>query len=73
MGAAKNKLNEEFTNEENKKNGEILDLKKRIDQMSGEFANMLQGTLENMRKKIEQANTAWENENDLDTLKKFDK
>ena len=41
--------------------------------MSGDFATMLAGTLDNMKKKIEQANKNWENENDPEILNKFDK
>ena len=39
-------------------------LTQRINDMSSDFSNMLKDTLENMKKKISQANEKWDAEND---------
>ena len=47
-------------------------MKKRIEEMSQDFAGMLKETLENMQNKINQANEKWESENDGQLLKRFE-
>ncbi len=54
------------------KDNEIADLRKRIDEMSSEFAQMLKDTLTKMQERIEFANQQWEDENDISMLKKFE-
>ena len=40
--------------------------------MSADFASMLKETLENMKKKIQEANNKWDQENDNAMLKRFE-
>ena len=47
-------------------------MKKRIDEMSSDFAQMLKDTLTKMQERIEFANKSWEDTNDISMLKKFD-
>ena len=54
------------------KDNEIADLKKRIDEMTSEFAQMLKDTLTKMQERIEFANQQWEDENEISMLKKFE-
>lgn len=54
------------------KDEEIRELKKRIDEMSSDFAEMLKDTLTKMQERIEFANKQWEDDNDANMLKKFD-
>jgi hypothetical protein len=54
------------------KNDEIKELKKRIDEMSSDFAEMLRDTLHKMQERIEIANKQWEDENDPTMLKRFE-
>ena len=54
------------------KNEEINELRKRIDEMSSDFAEMLKDTLTKMQERIEFANKQWEDENDISMLKKFE-
>ena len=54
------------------KDEEIKELKKRIDEMSSDFAEMLKDTLTKMQERIEFANKQWEDENDVNMLKKFE-
>lgn len=51
------------------KENEILDLKKRIEDMSAEFAKMLKDTLEKMQERIRLAE--WDNDNDPSVIKKI--
>ena len=51
------------------KENEILDLKKRIEDMSAEFAKMLKETLEKMQERIRLAE--WDNDNDPSVIKKI--
>ncbi len=57
---------EALTNDKNEierqKNEEIKELKKRIDDMSSDFAEMLRDTLHKMQDRIEIANKQWEEE-----------
>lgn len=57
---------------ERAKNEEIKELKKRIDDMSSDFAEMLRDTLHKMQDRIEIANRQWEDENDANMLKRFE-
>ena len=57
---------------EKEKQDEIDKLKTNIDEMSQNFAAMLKDTLENMKKRIEWANSDWEKENDSKLLKNFE-
>ena len=54
------------------KDDEIAELKKRIDEMSSDFAEMLKDTLTKMQERIEFANKDWEDKNDISMLKKFE-
>jgi len=54
------------------KEQEIAELKKRIDEMSSDFAEMLKDTLTKMQERIEFANKQWEDENDISMLKKLE-
>ena len=54
------------------KDEEIKELKKRIDEMSQEFADMLRETLGMMNQKINEANTKWEQNSDVNLLKQFE-
>ena len=54
------------------KDEEIRELKKRIDEMSSDFAEMLKDTLTKMQERIEFANKQWEDDNDANMLKKFE-
>ena len=54
------------------KKDEIDELKKRIDEMSSDFADMLKDTLTKMQERIEFANKQWEDDNDANMLKKFE-
>ncbi len=54
------------------KNDEIEELKKRIDEMSSDFAEMLKDTLTKMQDRIEFANTKYEDPNDISMIKKFE-
>ena len=54
------------------KEDEIAELKKRIDEMSSDFAEMLKDTLTKMQERIEFANKDWEDKNDISMLKKFE-
>jgi gas vesicle protein len=54
------------------KDDEIRELKKRIDEMSSDFAEMLKDTLTKMQERIEFANKQWEDDNDTNMLKKFE-
>ena len=47
-------------------------MKKRIDEMSNEFAEMLRETLNKMQEKIDLANKQWEEENNPNMLKRFE-
>ena len=51
------------------KENEILDLKKKIEDMSAEFAKMLKDTLEKMQERIRLAE--WDNDNDPGVIKKI--
>ena len=66
------RLNQEKSDIESAKNGEIKELRQRIDDMSSTFAEMLKETLQKMQQRIEQANEQWENENDTNMLKRFE-
>ncbi len=66
------KLNNEKLEIEKQKNEEIKELKKRIDDMSSDFAEMLRDTLHKMQERIEIANKQWEEENDANMLKRFE-
>ncbi len=54
------------------KDDEIAELKKRIDELSSDFAEMLKDTLTKMQERIEFANKDWEDKNDVTMLKKFE-
>ena len=54
------------------KDAEIAKLKKNIDEMSSDFAEMLKDTLTKMQERIEFANKNWEDDTDANMLKKFD-
>jgi len=66
------KLNNQKLEIEKEKNDEIKELKKRIDDMSSDFAEMLRDTLHKMQDRIEIANKEWEKENDANMLKRFE-
>ena len=66
------KMNNEKMEIEKAKNEEIKELKKRIDDMSSDFAEMLRDTLHKMQERIEIANKQWEEENDANMLKRFE-
>lgn len=51
------------------KENDILDLKKKIEDMSAEFAKMLKDTLEKMQERIKLAE--WDNDNDPSVIKKI--
>lgn len=51
------------------KENEILELKKKIEDMSAEFAKMLKDTLEKMQERIKLAE--WDNDNDPQMIKKM--
>jgi hypothetical protein len=51
------------------KESEILDLKKKIEEMSAQFAKMLKETLEKMQERINLAQ--WDNDNDPSMIKKM--
>ena len=55
-----------------KKDEEISELKKRIDEMSSDFAEMLKDTLTKMQERIEFANKQWEDDNDTNMMKRLD-
>ena len=58
---------------EKEKDAEIKTLKKNIDDMSNNFANMLKETYENMKKRIAWADTQWNDEKtDGKLLKNFE-
>lgn len=57
---------------EKHKNEEIKELKKRIDEMSSDFAEMLKDTLHKMEERIDIANKQWEEDNDGNILKRFE-
>ena len=54
------------------KDEEIRELKKRIDEMSSDFAEMLKDTLTKMQERIEFANKQWEDDNDTNMMKRLD-
>jgi len=54
------------------KDEEIKALKKRIDEMSSDFAEMLKDTLTRMQERIEFANKTWDDDGDANMMKKFD-
>ena len=68
----KKNLDAEILEISNAKAEEIAKLKKSIEEMSYEFAQMLKETLEKMKSKIETANQKWEDENDGAMLKRFE-
>ena len=51
---------------------EIKELTQRIEEMSSDFADMLKDTLSKMQDRIEFANKDWKDDNDQETMKKFD-
>ena len=65
-------MNVEKQEIEYQKNEEIKELKKRIDDMSSKFADMLRDTLHKMQERIEFANKQWEEENDANMLQRFE-
>lgn len=65
IAQTKKEQDEKLKNKEN----EILDLKKRIEDMSAEFAKMLKDTLEKMQERIRLAE--WDNDNDPSVIKKI--
>ena len=65
-------LEEEHKQIEKEKIDYIHTLRKQIDDMSQEFANMLKSTLEKMSDRIKEANKQWEEDNDGGVLKHFD-
>eukprot|EP00358_Blepharisma_japonicum_P004044 CAMPEP_0202945528 /NCGR_PEP_ID=MMETSP1395-20130829/6572_1 /ASSEMBLY_ACC=CAM_ASM_000871 /TAXON_ID=5961 /ORGANISM="Blepharisma japonicum, Strain Stock R1072" /LENGTH=161 /DNA_ID=CAMNT_0049645659 /DNA_START=131 /DNA_END=613 /DNA_ORIENTATION=+ len=54
------------------KDNEIRELRKKIDDMSQEFANMLKATLDKMQERIELANTQWDSDVAEMPLKRLD-
>ena len=68
----KNNLEDEIKEIKASKQLKIDDLKKRIEEMSSDFAQMLRETLDNMQNKINSANEKWESENDGQLLKRFE-
>jgi gas vesicle protein len=66
------KLEQEKQAVEKGKQEDIARLKKQIDDMSNEFAQMLKSTLEKMQTRINEANKQWEEENDVNLLKHFE-
>jgi prefoldin subunit 5 len=66
------KLEQEKQTVEKGKQEDIARLKKQIDDMSNEFAQMLKSTLEKMQTRINEANKQWEEENDVNLLKHFE-
>lgn len=65
IALTKKEQDDKLKNKEN----EILDLKKRIEDMSAEFAKMLKDTLEKMQERIRLAE--WDNDNDPSVIKKI--
>ena len=53
------------------KNDEIAELKKRIDEMSSDFAEMLKDTLTKMQERIEFSNKSWEDDQNIAAMMKF--
>ena len=51
---------------------EIKELTQRIEEMSSDFADMLKDTLSKMQDRIEFDNKDWKDDNDQETMKKFD-
>ena len=68
----KNNLEDEIKEIKASKELKITELKKRIEDMSADFASMLRETLDNMQNKINSANEKWESENDGQLLKRFE-
>ena len=68
----RNQLNQDIKDIRSSKQAEIEKYKKRIEEMSQEFAGMLKDTLETMKNKIEEADKKWEQENDGAMLKRFE-
>jgi hypothetical protein len=66
------KLNQDKEEMIQTKDDEIRELKKRIDEMSSDFAEMLKDTLTKMQERIEFANKQWEDDNDANMLKKIE-
>ena len=54
------------------KETELKNLRNNIEAMGSHFSMMLKETLEKMKKKIEDANKKWEEENDGAMLKRFE-
>ena len=65
IALTKKEQDERLKNKEN----EILELKKKIEDMSAEFAKMLKDTLEKMQERIRLAE--WDNDNDPSMIKKI--
>ena len=65
IALTKKEQDEKLKNKEN----EILELKKKIEDMSAEFAKMLKDTLEKMQERIRLAE--WDNDNDPNMIKKI--
>ena len=65
IALTKKEQDEKLKNKEN----EILELKKKIEDMSAEFAKMLKDTLEKMQERIKLAE--WDNDNDPTMIKKI--
>ena len=72
-------LKEEITQKNGEKekiiqdnDSQIKELTQRIEEMSSEFADMLKDTLSKMQDRIEFANKDWKDDNDQETMKKFD-
>jgi gas vesicle protein len=65
IALTKKEQDEKLKNKEN----EILELKKKIEDMSAEFAKMLKDTLEKMQERIRLAE--WDNDNDPSMIKKI--
>ena len=67
----KKQLKQEIEQMTKDKQEKVEALKKKIETMSQDFQAMLQNTLENMKKKIKDANQKWENENEGAMLNRF--
>ena len=65
IAQTKKEQDEKLKNKEN----EILELKKKIEDMSAEFAKMLKETLEKMQERIRLAE--WDNDNDPSMINKM--
>lgn len=68
LEAQKTEIQQKKKEIEEEKDLAILDLRKHIDKLSGDFQIMLKDTLEKMKHRIDKANKQWEDENEAKML-----